>query len=260
MDLAALSAWFEDMPSAILVFARVAGLFLAGPVIGESFAPIEVKVLLSMAVTAIIAPLAQAHHPAPLALDALFVVLLLKETMVGVSLGFIISLYVQGVRFGGDLLNRHAGFSAAENFDPQTLATTSPLGDIMMYLVMLLFFASNGHHFFFAALVRSYEIVPGGDWRLTSGYMGALAHGMNDLSTIAVTLSFPVLTAIMAITFAEGVITRAVPQINIMHISFTVKIMVSLLVLYTGLPTAVVFLGAVLTAMQEVGYASLRLM
>jgi flagellar biosynthetic protein FliR len=260
MDVSSLSPVFDRMPGALLVFSRVAALFLAGPVIGETFAPAQIKVLLAMAVTAIIAPIALTHMPASLPLDALFVVLLLKEAMVGLSLGFLISLYIQAVRFGGDLLNRYAGYSAAENFDPQTMATSSPLGDIMMYLVMLLFFATDGHHFFFAALARSYEMVPMGTWHLTAEFTGAIAQSMNDLSTIAVTLSFPILTAIMAITFAEGVITRAVPQINIMHVSFTVKIMVSLLVLYTGLPAAVVFLGTVLTTMQEVGFAAMRIM
>ena len=45
-----------------------------------------------------------------------------------------------------------------------------------------------------------------------------------------------------------------------MHISFTVKIMISLLIMYSGLPVAVIFLGTVLTSMQEIGYAALRLM
>ena len=260
MDISALVTLYAHVHCALLVFTRVAALFLAGPVIGEAYAPVEVKILLSMAVTAIITPLAQRHMPAVMPLDAVFVILMLKETMVGLSLGFIISLYIQAIRFGGDLLNRYAGFSAAENFDPQTLATSSPLGDIMMYLVMLLFFLSDGHHFFFAALARSYEIIPAGSWQLTSGFVTAIAHGMNDLSAIAVTMSFPILTAITAITFAEGVITRAVPQINIMHISFTVKIMISLLIMYSGLPVAVIFLGTVLTSMQEIGYAALRLM
>jgi flagellar biosynthetic protein FliR len=83
----------------------------------------------------------------------------------------------------------------------------------------------------------------------------ALAQGLNEMSVIAVAMSFPVLAAIMAITAAEGVITRAVPQINVMHISFAVKIVVSLMVLYAGLPSAVAFLGTVLGTMQAAGYA-----
>ena len=259
MDLTSLLTLFSSVPGAILVFARVAALFVAGPIIGDAYIPMQVKTLLALAVTSILAPSALANSPA-VPFDAWFLVLLVKETMVGLSLGFFINLFLHGVRFGGDLLNRHAGFSAAENFDPETQASITPLGDVMHLLVMLLFLAGDGHHFFFAALARSYDMIPLGGWQLTSGFHAALAQGLNEMSVIALALSFPVLTAVMAITAVEGVVTRAVPQINVMHVSFAVKIVVSLLVLYSGLPAAVAFLGGVLATMQGAGYALLGVM
>ena len=259
MDLAPLNALFAMVPAAILVFARVAALFLASPVIGDNYAPATVKTLLAMAVTGIVLPSALSHQH-PIALDGTFVLLLLRETMVGLSLGFFLTLYVQGVRFGAELINRHAGFSAAENFDPDTQASVSPLGDVMQSLLILLFLAGDGHHFFFAAIARSYEVVQLGGWQLTAGFQMALADGLRQMSVIAVALSFPVLATIMALTLAEGIATRAVPQINIMHVSFAVKIVVSLMVLYTGLPAAVAFLTTVLAGMQAAGYALLGVM
>jgi flagellar biosynthetic protein FliR len=259
MDLTALTTLFASVPGAILVFARVAALFLAGPIIGEVYTPMQVKTLLALAVTSILYPLALANVPA-VPFDAWFPVLLVKETMVGLSLGFFVNLFLHGVRFGGDLLNRHAGFSAAENFDPDTQASITPLGDLMHLLVLLLFLAADGHHFFFAALARSYDLIPLGGWQLTPGFHAALAQGLNEMSVIALAISFPVLAAVMAITAVEGVVTRAVPQINVMHVSFAVKIVVSLLVLYSGLPAAVAFLGGVLATMQGAGYALLGVM
>jgi flagellar biosynthesis protein FliR len=260
MDPAPLTHLFEHLPGAILVFARIAALFVAGPVIGEIYTPMQIKALLAMAVTVILYPLAVAKGMPMVAMDGVFIVLLLKETMVGLSLGFFISLYTQGVRFGGDLINRHAGFSAAEYFNPDTQDVAGPMGDFLHLTLMLLFFATDGHHFFFAALARSYDLVPVGAWTLTAGFGNALADGFNQMSIIAVTVSFPVLAAIMSITMAEGVITRAVPQINILHVSFALKILVSLLVMYTGLPAAVAFLGTVLATMQGAGFAVLGMM
>jgi flagellar biosynthetic protein FliR len=254
MDLSLLNGWFESVPLAILVFARVAALFAVGPVIGDVYTPAPVKALLAMAVTGILWPVAAATQAPPL-LDGWFFVLLLKESLVGLSMGFFIGLFFQAIRFGGELINRHAGFSAAENFDPDTSASVSPVGDVMNLLMVLLFFAGDGHHYFFAALARSYELVPLGGWQLTPAFHHALAAGFDEMSTIALAMSFPVLAAVMAITAAEGVITRAVPQINVLHTSFAVKIVVSLMVLYAGLPSAVAFIGSVLAAMQVAGYA-----
>jgi flagellar biosynthesis protein FliR len=64
----------------------------------------------------------------------------------------------------------------------------------------------------------------------------------------------------ISITVAEGVIVRAIPQINMLHFSFAVKIMISLMMLYAGVPAAVAFMGVVMSAMQEAGYGLLRVM
>ncbi len=254
MDLTPLIGWFDQVPLAILVFARVAALFATGPIIGDAYIPMRVKALLSLAVTGIIFPLVATPQALPMGTLG-FIILLAKETMVGISMGFFVSLFFSGVRFGGELMNRYAGFSASENFDPDTNASVTPVGDIMHMLVVLMFLAGNGHHYFFAALQRSFELVPIGGWQATPAFQVALAQGLDEMSTIAVAMSFPVLAVVMAITAAEGVITRAVPQINVMHISFAVKIVVSLMVIYAGLPSAVAFLGSVLGAMQVAGYA-----
>ena len=254
MDLSPLIGWYEFLPLAILVFARVAALFAVGPIIGDSYIPTPVKALLALAVTGILFPIAAKTQPVPV-VDLWFLVLLAKETLVGLSMGFFVSLFFNAVRFGGELINRYAGFSAAENFDPDTSASVTPVGDVFHMLIVLLFLATNGHHYFFAALGRSYELVPIGAYQITARFQGALAAGLDEMSVIAVAMSFPVLAAVMAITAVEGVVTRAVPQINIMHVSFAVKIVVSLMVMYAGLPSAVVFLGSVLATMQTAGYA-----
>jgi flagellar biosynthesis protein FliR len=254
MDLSPLIGWYEYLPLAILVFARVAALFAVGPIIGDSYIPTPVKGLLALAVSGILFPIAAKTQPVPV-VDLWFVVLLAKETLVGLSMGFFVSLFFNAVRFGGELINRYSGFAAAENFDPDTNASVTPVGDVYHMLIVLLFLAVNGHHYFFAALARSYDLVPIGGYQITGRFQAALAQGLDEMSIIAVAMSFPVLAAVMAITAAEGVITRAVPQINIMHVSFAVKIVVSLMVMYAGLPSAVVFLGTVLGTMQTAGYA-----
>jgi flagellar biosynthesis protein FliR len=259
MDLMPLIGWCESLPLAILIFVRVSALFIAGPIIGDAYTPMRIKIFLALAVTAILWPVASAKTAVPL-FDGWFVVLMMKEAMVGISMGYFVSLFTQGIRFGGELMNRYSGFAAAENFDPDTNASVTPIGDVIHIITILLFFAFDGHHFFFAALMRSYEMIPPGGWVLTSGFHLALAKGLEDMSDIAVILSFPILAAIMAITAAEGVITRAVPQINLLHISFAVKIVVSLLVLYAGLPSAVAFIGTVLATMQASGLALLHVL
>lgn len=260
MDTSLLSAWFSSIPLGILVFTRVTALFVFSQVIGDIHTPNVTKALLGLAVTLIIVPLAAASHPQVIPLDGSFLVLLMREILVGLSMGLLANCYFLGVRLGGDLINRHAGFSAAENFDPETESVIGPIGDVMHFAIMVLFFAADGHHLFFAALARSYDVLPIGSWQLTAAYGHALSQAVNDMSVIAMAISFPVLTAVLAVTLVEGVVTRAVPQINIMHVSFAVKIVLSLVVMSAGLPATVAFLGTVVRAAQQVGITSAGLM
>ena len=47
MDLSPLIGWFDSVPLAFLVFARVAALFAVGPIIGDAYIPMPVKTLLA---------------------------------------------------------------------------------------------------------------------------------------------------------------------------------------------------------------------
>lgn len=259
MDTTGLEAWYAGLPLGLLVFVRIAGLFVAGPVIGGPYAPMQVKVLIALSVTLLLTPLRLAVDPVP-AVNGWFTLLLIKEFLVGISLGFFLNLLIQGIRFGGDLANRHAGFSAAESFDPETEAATSPIGDLYFAMAVLVFLLLDGHLYFIAAIARSYEFIPVGGFAPGPRFMGALADASNQLFIIALALSFPVLGTVLAITVAEAVIVRAVPQINFLHFGFAVKIMVSLLVLWAGVPAAVAFMGLVVAGAQTSGYAFLRAM
>jgi len=247
---------FQFLPIVALVFARVAALFVAGPVIGGVYIPLQAKALLALAVTLILVPL-QLRGAPEVPLDLAFIAMLVKEIMVGLSLGFFLSLFYQAVRFAGDLANRHAGFAAGEYFNPDLEDIATPIGDMAYVAITLLFFLTDAHHYFFAALARSYQVVPLASWALSGSYTAALGSGLQQMSVIALALSFPVLAVIMAITVAEGVLVRAIPQINVMHFSFTVKILVALLVLHAGMPAAVAFMGVVLETMREAGIAVL---
>lgn len=259
MDPAALTTFYAQVPVFLLVLVRMGALFVTAPVLGGPYAPTTAKALLTVAVTLVVMP-SVAHHAAPPPLDLSYLVLIARELMVGLTFGFVVNLAFHGVRAGGELINRHAGFSAAENFDPETDFGAGPMGDLMHMLVVLLFLATDLHLHLIASMARSFELIPLGGWTLTPGFARILDQGVLQMWTIAIALSFPVLTAVMLITVAEGVITRAVPQINVLHISFAIKILVSVLVLWATMPAAVAFLGTVLRLSQGLGEACLMVM
>lgn len=256
MELGAFTGWLGNTPALALVMARVGALIVSAPLLGAAYVPGTVKALLTLAIALILTPQA-ANGEIPL--DLSFVLLLVREVFFGLSMGWLLSLYAEGVRMGGELINRHAGFSAAENFDPEANIGAGPMGDLLYFGLLLLFLATDGHLVMIASLARSFELVPLGTWAPPADLGLLVGRGVSDAWSIALALSFPVLTAVMAITLVEGVMTRAIPQINVLHISFAVKIIVSMAVLYAGMPAVVAFFGTVIVAMHGMGTAFIGL-
>lgn len=255
-----LTRLWQQTPALMLVMCRVGALFFSAPLIGGPFVPMRVKSLLTLAISAIILPLASPHLPTPLPLDLGFVLLIAQELATGITIGFALTLLFEGARAGGELINRYAGFSAAENFDPEAGTGEGPVGDLMLLGIVMLFLATDMHHYAIATVARSFEIVPVGSFSMHPKLLEMAARGTGDCMTAACAISFPVLAVVILATVAEGVITKAVPQINVLFISFAVKIFASLLVLYGGMPMIVAFMGSCLVGMRGLVDAALLAM
>ena len=255
LDPSALTQFYGEAPAFTLALTRISCLIATAPVLGGPYLPGKAKALLATALALILQPSVAARMPV---LDGTFPLLLAQEAFVGLSLGFMLSLAFHGVRFAGDLINRYAGFNAAENFDPEADVGEGPFGELLYLALLLLLFATDTHHYLIAVLAMSFSAVPPGAAGLDPALLGVVNDGVRDCCLIAAAASFPVLGGVLAVTVAEGILTRAVPQINLLHISFAIKILVSVLIMFAGLPAAVAFLGTVLQGMQSAGYATLK--
>lgn len=253
-----LMAIADQVAPAALVFARVSGLFMSGPVIGGNAAPMQVKAILALAVTIALAPTLPLE--AGLANGWLYALALGKEMLVGVAIGFFFDIFFEAIRFGADLIGRQAGFSAAEYFEPTSESMSGPLGTLFHTAMVLLFFGVDGHHQFILALQRSYELVPAGTAMVGERLAQATASGADQVSMVAISFAFPAALAIMALTVVDGVVARAVPQINLLMITFIQKILVTMVLLIVGMPMAISFMGAVLVAAREFAWGILPLL
>lgn len=237
-------------PLLILALCRVGALFFTAPLLGGPFIPGRAKALLTLAIAALLLPgLAQAQS-VPVPLDGRFILLIAQELAVGATIGFACTCIFEGVRAGGELINRYAGFTAAENFDPESGVGEGPVGDMLLIGMVLVFLAADAHLHLIASVARSFQAVPLGAFTGSPDMLHAAARGTGECMALACAVSAPVLAVILLITVAEGVLAKAVPQINIIFISFSVKILAALLTLYAGIPAIVAFMGACIGAMH----------
>ena len=96
------------------------GLLVTAPVLSQTVAPPTLKAMLAIVLTVLILPVTGWTPGAavPEYTTGYFFMALIGEFALGIFLGWLADLYFQAVRFGGDLIGRTAGYSAAEVFNP----------------------------------------------------------------------------------------------------------------------------------------------
>ena len=256
MDPAPITAIAQHFPVWALVLVRLTAFFASAPLLGGPWAPGAVRVLLAVAVTIAVAP--QVAVPAQVPLDIGFIFLAAQEACTGLALGWLLSLTVQGVRMAGELINRYAGFQAAENFDPNADIGEGPFGDLLHTAIVMVLLAANAHLLLIASLIDSFRLVPMGAFAIGPRATEFMVHEVHAANLTALALSFPVLGAVMAITVAEGVLVRAVPQINVLHLSFAIKIGVSAIVMSACFPSVIAAIGTLVAGLGGTAQAAMR--
>ncbi len=219
---------------------RVSAMFLLLPIFGDNTVPAIVRVFLAFTINLIVYPVATAGGVPSLtsAMDSEIglAVLVLKESMVGIVIGFTAKIFFDGLNFAFGHLGNQMGFNMATVYDTQSESSVPVVSQLIMILAMLIFLGLDGHHLFLQALVQSYRVVPIGEFVLTKAVALHIIETSSQVFWIAAKLSAPMALMIFLINCAFGIVAKAVPQINVLVVSFTVNILAGFLIIAVTLP------------------------
>ncbi|HEY8495580.1 MAG TPA: flagellar biosynthetic protein FliR [Limnochordales bacterium] len=237
--------WFqpEQLFHWLFVFMRAGALLLALPLFGGPGVPPHVKIGLG-ALTALL--LSPAVEPGPAVTDlGELLVVLAQEVFVGLSMGFVVSLTFHALQVAGYLMDVPIGFGMVNVLDPHFGGQIPILGQFYQTLATLIFFTINGHHAVLRAFAASYELIPlgGAAWR--GGLAEVIVAAVGGTFSLGVRIALPVIAATFLTDVALGIVSRAVPQINVFITGYPVKILVGMLTLLVAMPVYVAVLGAV---------------
>lgn len=219
---------------------RVSCLFLLLPIYGDNAVPPLVRIFLAFTVNIVVYPIAAATATGAVATMAVsemgLTLLVLKEAMVGFVIGFSAKMFFDGLSFAFGHIGNQMGFNMASSYDHHTETSVPVISHMIMIFAMLLFLVFDGHHIFLKALVQSYDAVPLGGFVLTKAVAAHVLETSSQVFWIAVKLSAPMALMIFLINCAFGIISKAVPQINVLVVSFTVNILAGFLVISLTMP------------------------
>ena len=217
----------------VLGLARTSALVLAAPVLGQGtgFAGYRLGLIAFLSLLLFAATGAPVEAPpAELALMAL------REVAIGIFLGFLLQLVLLAVRVAGELVGQEMGFLVARQVDPTSGISSTLVTNLYENLFLLVLLALDGHHWLLRSLERSFSFAPVGRLQLGERMAPTALAMFAEMFRAGLVFAAPVMVFLLLVSILIGLLSRAVPGVNVMEVGFTLRVLVALAALFLFAP------------------------
>lgn len=164
-----------------------------------------------------------------------------SEFMFGFLLAFAPAMVSSGVQMAAQLSTGTMGLGAAQLMDPTMGVSVSSLGRIIDGVIICVFLSMGGHHaVLYVASGLGGSIVPG-TFIIGADTIDIIIRQTGSIFLMGVMLSAPVIVALLLTQFVMGLISKAVPSVNIFIVSFPLTIGIGLILTTLSLPEMLVY-------------------
>jgi len=234
----------------LLASCRTAGVIFFNPIFGRNSVPSIMKVGLSLAIALFaVFELGTTQVINYSAIE--FIGAMLQGFIIGIVIGFIMTLFLSVFQLGGEVIDMQMGLSMASMYDPATKANISVTGNLLTSMYILIFFISNAHLALFTVVIKSFQVIPLGIGQVSNQVAVFFIELMYYIFLYAVQLAIPIIVTEIIAEFAVGILMRLVPNINVFVINIQIKVFIGLIVVFTIIPALANFMTQMNLLMME---------
>ena len=198
--------------------------------------PARVRILLAIMITVLVVPLLPPLDHSPILSLQTFLILA-QELLIGGAAGFSFQVVFQVFVLGAQFMAMKMGLGFASMNDPANGVQTTVLAQFFQILTTMLFVVVGGHLILIEMVVVSFDTLPLGQSSLGPDKAFALANFGGWMFASALIMALPVLTALLVVNIAFGVMSRAAPQLNIFAVGFPFTLICGMALMWIGLAT-----------------------
>ena len=219
----------------LFVFARLGGAFLFMPFYASVYIPARVRLIFALTLAVMLTPVLSGQMPLPPEnVPELFRMLLIEIT-VGVFLGLFPFFLMTAIDLVGVNASMATSFSNATLLDPQTNVQSTVLTGFLTLCALQLIVTTDLYQILLGAVLASYEIFPVGEALLSGDMMQVLAKALSAAFTYGFQIGSPFIIMIILIYSSMGVMSRLMPQLNIIFIVMPLQVYLGLALLMVSL-------------------------
>lgn len=241
----------ENMEYYLLVVMRISAFVMSAPFFNYRAVPIRMKAAISILLSIVViqvTPVVTVSYAGMFG----FSVLVLKETVIGLILGFMCNVCFYIVNFAGQIMDMQMGLSMANMYDPTTNVQITITGNIYNYFLMLMLVATNMHYYIIRAITDSFSYFNVGQAVFRDGLKDIMIDFMGNYFLIAIRIVLPVFCCMLLINVILGVLTKAAPQMNMFSIGLQIEVFVGVIILILLVQTLPAVSDFIFTEMKEI--------
>jgi flagellar biosynthetic protein FliR len=220
----------------LVAMIRPGAAFLAAPVFSAQNVPVQVRLILSLAIG--IPAIAQVPFELPddgIATVAGFM-LIAGEVIAGLALGFAVQLGYSAAMMAGEVIGNSMGLGFAQMVDPQSGASSPALGQLLSILGTFLFLAMNGHLALASVVVDSYRSLPPGQAWLGQGSLNDVVMFGGDMFAAGMAIALPVGFALILVQVVMAMLARSAPAMNLFSVGMPATILAGVVLMAIAAP------------------------
>ena len=222
---------YGDLEVYLLIVVRIMSFIFVCPFFGGRQTPNQVKIGYGLLLSILLYG-AVPFNPPNYNTVAGYAVIVLKEAMVGLLIGFAVTLCQQIAAFAGAIVDMQIGLSMVSMMDPATSQQVTITGSLYSQYLTMALILTGFYQYILKALADSFTLIPINGAVINSDRMlQVMLDFMKDYIVIGFRICLPIFIITFITNVVLGVLAKVSPQMNMFSVGIQIKIVVGLFVM-----------------------------
>ncbi len=222
-----LYAW---LASFIWPFFRISALMLTAPILGHNAIPMLAKIGLAVLLTIMVGSVIPTPPATPI-VSVAGLGLIIEQLLIGVAMGLCMRIVFATVQAAGEYIGMQMGLGFAVMYSADTGANSVIISRILHNIAIMMFLALSGHLLVVEILADTFTSLPIGQSTFDPSAGKLIAVYAKTIFSSGMLLALPMLTALLMMNLAMGILNRSAPQLTIFSIGFPMTLFVGIVLL-----------------------------
>jgi flagellar biosynthetic protein FliR len=221
----------------LVAMLRPGAAFLAAPIFGMAAVPMQVRLVVSLAVGMAGLAAVPFQLPPDGVTSIAGVALVTGEVLAGLALGFAVQIGFSAALLAGETIGNTMGLGFAQMMNPLSGSSSPALGQFLSIIATFLFLAIGGHLTLATIIVDSYRALPVGAAMPAAASMRGLVMFGGDLFAAGLAIALPVGFALILVQIVMGMLSRSAPAMNLFAVGLPATLLAGLVLMAIAAPS-----------------------